>query len=297
MVLTKLEPAVIRDGDSCHIGNVRIGSYCPNWDRLKTRFENLGAGSCKLTRRRLQLDSPPNTVTGWYTKSFEETEIEGIVISQTATPISTIAGVYPRLDAILYTADVIVEGDELLDYESNAYYQVETVKPIKAAGCGFSHRECDLTAVPLHDLAYADTTPTVDDARYLTKAYWEKYLSLSNLNNHPYLVCYAWPDYPLSHVFRTKGKHIIYAVDTPESEALLDANMKAYGYHERVPTHVCTLDTELNHLAEQELRRISGAYPEGSLRSLERRGTEIKSFGSTFMYDTTVMLDYRRDLT
>jgi len=284
-----MEPAVIHDGDSCHIGNVRIGSYCPNWDRLKTRFENLGAGSCKLTRRRLQLDSPPNTVTGWYTKSFEETEIEGIVISQTATPISTIAGVYPRLDAILYTADVIVEGDELLDYESNAYYQTETVKPKKAAGCGFSHRECDLTAVPLHDLAYADTTPTVDDARYEMKAYLDSYLSLANLNDHPYLVCYAWPDYPLSHVFRTKGKHIIFAVDVPETTSIMNVS-----YDERVPITIATLETQLNYLAELELRTVIREHPIGSLRTLQHITDEKVSFGSTSMYLRKFTLNYRR---
>ena len=289
-----MDPAII---GSCRIGHFRIGSYRDNWDRLKKRFSKLGAGSCDLTRRRLQLDSPPDSVTGWYNKSFEDIEIEGILLSRTATHHTNVGGIYVSLDAVLFTADPIVEGDELLDYDSNAYYQVETVKPIKAAGAGFSHRECDLTALPLHDLSYTDTTPTVQDARYLTKDYWDTYISLANLNNHPYLVCYAWPDYPLSHVFKTKGKHIIFAVDTPESTALRQADQSPWGYDESVPTHICTLDTQLNHLAEAELRKVTEEHPLGSQRNLERRATTIHSFGSTFMYDTEFRLNYRRDLT
>jgi len=284
---------------SCQIGNFRIGSFNDNWEIVKQSLESLGAAELdNLTRRKLQLDSPPDSITGWYGKSYEDSDAEGIIVPKAGSSQSMVAGVYPRLDARLFSPDPWVEGDEAVDDDSNRYYEVKTVEPFKVGGGGFSHYECDLTLLPLHDLSYSDTSPDVNDARYLTKDYWDTHIDTDKLNNHPYLLCYAWPDYPLSHVFRGKNRHIIFAIDTPDSVALPDANQKAYGYHEHVPTHILTLDTELNHLAEMELRRITANYPEGSLRGFERRSTTtIHNYGSTIIYDTVVIIDYRRNLT
>jgi hypothetical protein len=149
----------------------------------------------------------------------------------------------------------------------------------------------------MHDLSYTSTSPSVDDARYRTKDYWDTYIDSDNLNNHPYLVCYAHPDYPLTHVFNTKGRHIIFAIDTPRSTALKQADQTAYGYMEHVPTHILTLDTELNHLAEAELRTITEDNPFGSQRNFETRGSTIHNYGSTIIYDTEVVLQYVRDTT
>jgi len=319
---------------SCRIGHFRIGSFNDNWEIVKQSLESLGAAEIdNLTRRKLQLDSPPDSITGWYGKSYEESDAEGIIVPKAGSSQSMVAGVYPRLDARLFSPDPWVEGDEAVDDDSNHYYEVKTVEPFKVGGGGFSHYECDLTLLRMHDLSYTDTTPTVNDARYNTKdywdtyididnlndhpflvcyawpdyplehvfrcknRYWDTYIDIDNLNDHPFLVCYAWPDYPLEHVFRCKNRHIIFAIDTPKSRGLPDANQKTYGYAERVGTHVCTLDTELNHLAVAELRHVIENNPEGSLRSFDVQDTEVHMFGSTRVFDTRVDMMYQRDLT
>ena len=290
-----MDPAII---GSCQIGHFRIGSFNDNWEVVKESLERGGAATLdNLTRRKLQLDSPPNSVTGWYGKSYEAMDAEGIIVPKAGSSHSMVAGVYPRLDARLFSPDPWVEGDEAIDEDSNKYYEVKMVEPYKVGGGGFSHYECDLTLLRLHDLSYSSTTPTVNDARYNTKDYWDTYIDMANLNNHPFLVCYAWPDYPLEQVFRGKNRHIIYAVDTPHAEPLMQADQTPWGYDETVPTHVVTLDTELNHLAVAELRLITEEHPEGSQRSITVQDTIIHDYGSTRMFDTWVDMRYRRNLT
>ncbi len=96
-----------------------------------------------------------------------------------------------------------------------------------------------------------------------------------------------------------KHIRIIFAIDTPNpAVALIGHDQAAYGYNEPMPTHILTLDTELNHLAEAEVRRVVEENPTGSLRGFARRPTTVEhNFGSTIVYDTTVVIDYHRDLT
>jgi len=247
-----------------------------------------------VTRRKLQLGTR-NSTTGWYDKNYAESTIEMIIQTRGATHFPLPAGVYVRLDAVGLSVDPVEINDEIKT-SSDVYYEVKGVKPHWWAD-SFIYRECDLTELPLHSLSYSDVAPTVEDARYRTKDYWETYISLSNLNNHNFIVCYADPDYPLLKVFKTKGVHIIFAVAQPNSTPLPGHDRTPYGYEESVPTHVLTLDTQLQWLAEAELRRICEEHPSGSQRSLERRASHDRWLGSARLYDTEYILNYRRDLT
>jgi len=112
-----------------------------------------------------------------------------------------------------------------------------------------------------------------------------------------WIACYSGADYPLVRVFDTKGIAIIFAIDSPDSEPLMQGDLTPRGYDENMPIHVLTLDTEVNHLAEAELRRVLENYPTGSQRGMGRRDTVVHNYGSLQVYDTTVILNYRRGVT
>lgn len=252
-------------------------------------------GSFDVTHRELQLGTR-DSVTGWYEKHYVESTIEMVFEKRGATVMNLSGGGYVRVDEIGRTADVVEEWDEI--YRPNGrYYEVHAVEPVYGPADNFMWRECGLVYLPLHDRTYTSLTPSVEDARYRTKVYWDTYISLSNLNSHPFIVCYSDPNYPIVKVYQTKGIDIIFAVSQPNSTPMLQHDQTPYGYEEHVPTHVLTLDTQLQWLAEAELRRIVEAYPQGSHRSLERRSARNIQLGSTALYDTEFILNYKRDTT
>jgi hypothetical protein len=248
-----------------------------------------------VTRRKLQLGTRDPT-TGWYDKNYAESTIDMVFQKGNATVMNLPGGAYVRVDKIGMTLNPVEQSDEIKT-QANRYYEVKAVEPVYAPADNFLYRDCGLVYLPMHDLSYSNLTPTVEDARYRTKDYWETYIDGSNLNAHNFTVCYADPDYPLVKVFLTKGVHIIFAVDQPNSAPLIGHDRAAYGYEESVPTHVLTLDTQLQWLAEAELRRICETYPSGSQRSLERRTSHDRWLGSVRLYDTEYIMNYRRDPT
>lgn len=283
---------VARLGNGLRLGFFRLGVYRDDWDILLKRFE--GIASCDVTRRKLSLGDA-DAVTGVYEKTWSEYTVKSLFVTRGANKTALSMGTFVRLDAVMRTADPVDEGDEV-QHANGDYYEVETVKP-EYLGDSFWFRECDLTRLPMHDLTYLDTSPSVNDARYNTKVYWNTYIEGANLNNHNHLVCYSGADYPITRVFKDKNIHIVFTVDSPSSTPLIGHDRAPYGYEEHVPTHVLTLNTELNHLAEAELRRVAETYPSGSQRSLERRSSTVHNFGGTNVYDTEFVLKYRRDTT
>lgn len=251
--------------------------------------------SFDVTRRRLQLGSR-DSVTGWYEKHYSESTIEMIFDQGAATVMKLAGGAYVRVDKIGRTADPVEEWDEIKT-QAGRYFEVHAVERVYGPADNFMWRQCGLVYLPMHDLSYSDVTPTVEDARSRTKTYWDTYIDSSKLNSHPFIVCYSDPDYPITRVFKTKGVHIIFTVSQPNSTALPGHDRTPYGYEEHVPTHVYTLATQLQWLAEAELRRITETYPEGSQRSLERQATHDRWLGGTRLYDTEFVLNYRRGPT
>lgn len=272
----------------------RCDVYKDFWTPLVERFKSVsGALSADVTLRRLQLD-PQDEDTGWYVKSFPVTEtIEMPIVTGAVASMVAGAGVYVRYDAVGFAIDPVKDGDEVKPDSRETYFEVKSVKEHWFLD-NFAFRECQLTELPFHNLEYRDFTPLVNDARERTKTYWETYLDGDNLNNHPYIVCYETPDYPFSRVFKEKGIWIIFSIGQPTSTPDMSGDQIVRRYMESVPTHIYTLDTQLLWLGETELRRIVKDNPEGSQRSLERRGTTKTRLGSGTLYDTTFILSYRR---
>lgn len=244
--------------------------------------------------RKLQL-GVRDSITGWYNRYWApDFIIEMLILSRGVSNYILPAGTYVRLDAVGVTADEIRIGDEV--EQEATHYEVKAIEDHKVAN-SFSHRDCHLTKLPLHNLSFSPLAPTVDDARYNMKTYLESRVTDVNLQNYNWIACYSDPDYPLVRVFDTKGIAIIFSIDSPESSPLMQGDLTPYGYEEHMAVHVMTLDTELNHLAEAELRLVLETYPTGSQRGMERRDTVIHEFGSTRVYDTPVTIDYRRDTT
>jgi len=277
----------------CRAGHFRADVYRDDWDRLLKAFE--GIAGCEVTRRRLGLGAQ-DSVTGWFNKNWQEDTIKGLFETRGNSRATTVAGSYVKLDAAFTTASGLDEGDELI-HPNGDYYEVKAVEP-HYFGKSFSHRVCHVSHVPLARLTYQQKSPSVEDARYRTKVYWETYLDSDNLNNHSYMVCYANPDYPLVKVFRYDAVDIIFAVDQPNSKPMPDPLTKVpYAYNEHVPTDVMSLDTELMHLGGAELRRITEDYPEGSVRNLETMRPESVQLGSGTLWKQRHVMDYRRGTT
>jgi len=96
--------------------------------------------------------------------------------------------------------------------------------------------------------------------------------------------------------------HGLYAIGQPNSEPMMDPTTLApYGYDERVPAKIYTINstdvtgTALNWKMEAELRYVAETYPSGSLRSPFGRRSVPIHLGSTILYETEVVIDYRRD--
>jgi hypothetical protein len=72
---------------------------------------------------------------------------------------------------------------------------------------------------------------------------------------------------------------------------------------EHMPVKVFTIDkttitgVNLQWKATQELRRIVTAQPYGSLRTVGNQQPQTKLLGSTTLYSTEFIMDYRRGLT
>lgn len=247
--------------------------------------------SAEVTRHALQLDAQ-DSVTGWFDVTWNESTIDMIPQSSGATSLTLPSGSYARAEVVGRCADVVKIGDRI-ENVAGVFFEVKTIKEHWNLN-SFAFRECHMTMLPSAGLSYPTTTPAVRDARWLTKDYWQDYISDDNLQGYNWIVCYSDPPYPLMRVFRDKYYDIIFAVSQPVSDPLVDGAQEIYGYEEHVPTHIFTLDTKLAHLAETELRRIAKDYPDGSRRTLDRRASRVIELGSTKLYDTEFILNYRR---
>jgi hypothetical protein len=114
-----------------------------------------------------------------------------------------------------------------------------------------------------------------------------------------FLVAYADPDYPLSHVFNLTD--LTFCIGDSNSEAIVDSDHYPIGYSEAVPITTWCIDktnitgTNLKSKAEAELRRVTETYPEGSLRSLETIRDNDKNLGSTVLHSREFVMRYKRD--
>jgi len=256
--------------------------------------------SFDVTRRKLQLGSR-DSVTGWYSKGFTTEAIEMIIVDRGTSQTPLPPGTYVKLDALGMTADPVVEGDEV-DTEDGRRYEVKAIGEVWGPGDNFVRRDCDLTRLPLFNLTGETyTSSLVEDARYRTKVYLEKYLDADALPS--FIVAYGEPDYSMVRVFKTKGVDLVFSIGDPESTPMLKGDQTPYGYQEQVPISIFCIDksnltgTKVKWAAEAELRRITEAHIIDSLRSMNRRRDNDQNLGTTILYSTEFTLNYRRDTT
>lgn len=285
---------------ACECGYFRCGVYRDEWGPLVNGFSDVA--SLNVTWRSLQLDSPPDTTTGWYTKSFPQEETIEMIITERGSSLAGLpVGTYVRTDALGLTIDPVCAGDEIK--KDSRYYEVEAVREKYAVGGdSLAYRECDLTFLPFKNLTGAGyTTSSVEDTRYRNKDYLETYLRTTYLPI--FIVAYGEPDYPITRVFKTKGIDLVYSVGIPNSSPELGHDLYPYSYKEHVPIEVSCIDksnidgTKLLWNAVQELRYVTNNYPEGSQRSLREMAPTTQRLGSTVLHSQKCVLEYSRGLT
>ena len=146
------------------------------------------------------------------------------------------------------------------------------------------------------------------DPRKQTKTYIDTYVRDSAITKDNgvararWVSMYAWPDYPLILEFRDIANvDGIYLCGEPNSTPLIGHDRSIWGYEEHCPIFIASVDksgitgTDLKWKMERELRTVCETYPTGSLRRLQRRRGMDRNVGSTVIYITEYVLNYRRD--
>jgi len=262
-----------------------------------------------VTKRELVLGAA-DTVTGWYAKSYTETvDYDKMVIVPKGTSLAQFGiGSYAKYATTGITCAPYSEGDEVLT--NGRYYNVATVEPVTL---GNSHMwyVCELHEMEMHgdQPATYGTSATVEDPRHRTKDFLDTYILPANLTEDngttlaSFIVCWADPDYPMTKLFVNKSLDVIFTVSEPKSEPILQYDKTPSGFTEHMPVKVFTIDkttitgVNLQWKATQELRRIVTAQPYGSLRTVGNQQPQTKLLGSTTLYSTEFIMDYRRGLT
>lgn len=103
-----------------------------------------------VTKRALTLGSTPDSVTGWYAKTFTDSTKEVIIVMKGSSTMNLPAGLWVRTDALGLTQDAFVEGDEIYYSTSQTYYEVKAIRN-HYLGNNFYFRELDLMELPLHE--------------------------------------------------------------------------------------------------------------------------------------------------
>jgi len=111
-----------------------------------------------------------------------------------------------------------------------------------------------------------------------------------------FTVCYAGADYPITRVFKTKAKTLLFLIKTP---TVRTAGVKVR-YIESIPIEIACIDktgitaTKLRWKAEKELRRVIKLYPLGSFHSMDRSEPNDQRLGSTIIHSITLTANIRR---
>lgn len=250
--------------------------------------------SANLTRRILSLGAR-GAVTGWCAQTFTEATIKGLLEGEDGNWVQLGAGHYTPQAAKLDTPDVVYEGDEVEDAFNNIY-RIKTCRPISWLN-QFDRYRCSVEKryISTYPATYG-TGATVEDSRYRTKVYLQTYLTAANLTkddgvtNASYFVAYDGIPYHLVREFIDNNIDLIFTVKPSTVDVHLAFDpvsfkfIAAYAYTEHVPICITVADKatvsgeNLKNKAEQELRSIASAYPNGSasIRNLNS-GKKVES--------------------
>jgi len=283
------------------------------FDQIIASFEDAFNASFNVTRRSLRLSDDRDELTGWWFKSYSETAIQMIIGTRSVASKLASVGSYVKEDAVGLTLDSVHTGDQIVTSD-NISYEVKTVIPYEI-GDSFLRRDCDLTRLPFATLNTGSQTTTLpsgtpQDARYRTKDWLETYIDNANLTKDDdatqasFIVMYDMkdqPQYPLTRVFKDKAIDLVFAIDDPATEPLLDSEGEPHHYFEKIPITTCCIDktgitgVKLQWKANQELRTVAKEHPLGSRRELNLISKDTENLGSTILYKSKFMLSYIRE--
>ena len=265
--------------------------------------------SADVTRRALTLGAA-DTETGWYAKTFTETTIQMIIRPRGSSFTAAGVGYNARYNITGFTADGVLVGDEIVDSNS-VYYSIDTVEEEWWLD-SFSHYIVSMNRMPLHadrPTTYG-TAADVLDPRERMKTFLDDGLIAANLledngaTQATFLVCFAFPDYPINKIFLTKTVDLLFCCGGPTSNPLGGFNHKPYGYEESVPITVYAVDKavltaeNLLNQARGELRRLQETSPAAlNLRTVRGERPVSERFGGQVLYSQEFVWTYRRDIT
>jgi hypothetical protein len=263
--------------------------------------------SADVTRRALSLGAQ-DTTTGWYAKTYAETTIKMAILTKGSNLMLLPTGNYAKHELTGFTANTILEGDEVID-ANGTYYEVVAAEEVWWLN-NFSHYVCGLHKIPMHtDLPAYGTGAAVDDPRKRQKVWLDTHAAGWNpkkndgATNASFITCWTNPPYPIQKVFVTQTVDLVLSVGRITSKPLVDADHYVYGYDETVSFYSSTIDKtgisgeNLMWQGEAELRSIGETYPLGSLRNFETMKPQTQRLGSFTLYSVECQLNYMRDTT
>jgi len=119
-----------------------------DYQALVHAFKNVkGAPGFGVIRHALTLGSR-DSMTGWYAKTFTESDIEMVILTKGSRQLALQLGYYVSLDALGFTVNYVREGDQIEDSISR-FWEVKAVQPI-TIGDSLRFYLCDLKELPLH---------------------------------------------------------------------------------------------------------------------------------------------------
>jgi hypothetical protein len=271
--------------------------------------------SCDITRRALSLGVAQDTITGWYSKSFAETVIKGIVRPRNQSIYAYGVGLISRYGHTFFTQSDIAEGDEIKDANGN-YYVIQSVQE-EWLGDSFSHYVCEATKrqTPLRPATsgtwHLDSDALTTDPRSRTKVYLDAYLTAASLKeddgatNATYIICFEGATYPVNKVFLTKTVDLIFSIGeetTTSEDTIYDVPYKDIV---SVPVTISAINksgitpTNLVEQAEKEIQLVLDEHPfnigSTSKRSLSSsRPSRVELGDGSFLWQKTVTIKYTR---
>jgi hypothetical protein len=272
--------------------------------------------SLAVTKRSLTLGAQ-DTVTGWYAKSFTEdsTDQEMIILDKGSSAWAGGVGLHALYTKTGFTAEPYTVDDEVKD-AANVYYRIMKREPIRMGTSLICYRY-ELAELGLHadfpttsGTWHLDSSSLKTDARYRTKLWLDTYLTAANMKDDinsatTVITCFAGADYSLNRVFNTKDVDGIFVIDKATVTPRYTSDHYIYAFEESMPITCYAVNksvfmgkkvTAVNLLEkmEQEIRRITTAYPRGSLRKITAITNEPVNFNGETLYSTTVNLEYVR---
>lgn len=267
--------------------------------------------SANLTRRALSLGNQDST-TGWYSPTYTETTIKGLIQPAGAVIAELPVGNYARYPHTLFTTYTVAVGDEIKDAFTDCYVVRSVDKWVYLDQ--FSHYQCQLEKRSPYAQRpttsgtwHLDSASLKTDQRYRTKLWLDTYLEPSDLeldNGTTDAVVKTMfsnpPEIPISQLFITKTIDGVFSIDKQAAEPINAYDHSPYAFIETVPITCYAVDkagltaTNLIEQMEQEIRHVCTDHPLGSLRSIQSTGYRCTNIGGVKLWEATVTVRYIR---